>query len=218
MTYNLLSRRNIKTKIGGEDLATWVEAEFEGEAASTIQIVRILLSNIEEYVRWPKEPLLLWSECDRIPLRGERLRYHRYPASIKAHAKKLSVYLDSRGNGPAIAAFEFAGGVRPDRTGNKNKWHIHHIYSGKFPYVGAETTTHSVKDRFHFSQSAGLCSLHPILDSICDEYASFAWLLRYESYKRFGYDPDCVFSTRIDEYGFDKEKKVEVNVICKEQG
>lgn len=216
MTYNLLSRQNIKSKIERENLAAWIGEELKDEIASTISIVKILVENIDEYVRWPMEPVLLWNNCDRIPPDGEKVRYHKYPDELKTLAKKKGVYLDGRGNGPAIAAFAFGGGIRPDRSGNNNKWHIHHIYSGKFPYFGANATTHAVKSKIHFSQAAGLCSLHPILDSICDEYASISWFLRYESYKRFGYDPDGVFSNEIDLYGFDKAKNTEIKIIYNE--
>jgi hypothetical protein len=216
VTYNILSRQNIKSKIEKGNLATWIEEELKGELKSTISIVKILIQNIEEYVRWPKEPVLLWNNCDRIPPEGEKVRYHKYPDELKKIAKKCGIYLDGRGNGPAIAAFGFGGGVRPDRSGNKNKWHIHHIYSGKFPYFGKNETTHAVKSKIHFSQSAGLCSLHPILDSICDEYASISWFLRFESYNRFAYDPDGVFSNETDQYGFDKTKMVKVNLIHEE--
>jgi len=62
----------------------------------------------------------------------------------------------------------------------------------------------------HFSQSAGLIAVHPIADGLADEFPFFAWLLRAESFNRFGYDPDGVFSKGQDEFGFHGNPKTEV--------
>jgi len=56
----------------------------------------------------------------------------------------------------------------------------------------------------HFTQSAGLVAIHPIAEALKDEYFYFSWLLRYEAFLRFNYDPDGVFSEKIDEHGFRK--------------
>ena len=61
---------------------------------------------------------------------------------------------------------------------------------------------HAVKNGKHFTQAAGLVAVHPIAESLKDEYFHFAWLLRREAFLRFGYDPDAVFSEKTDEYGF----------------
>jgi len=47
-----------------------------------------------------------------------------------------------------------------------------------------------------------LIATHPVADALCDEFPFFAWLLRAESFRRFGYDPDGVFSSQQDEFGF----------------
>ena len=66
------------------------------------------------------------------------------------------------------------------------------------------TSLHAVKNGRHFTQSAGLVVVHPIAEAPRDEYFYFAWLLRYEAFLRFGYDPDAVLSEKTDEYGFRK--------------
>ena len=43
---------------------------------------------------------------------------------------------------------------------------------------------------------------HPIAEAPRDEYFCFAWQLRHEAFLRFGYDPDAVFSEKVDERGF----------------
>jgi hypothetical protein len=93
-------------------------------------------------------------------------------------ARARGVVLDTRPNGPAIAAFILAGGIRPERFGSSNAWSVHHLYSGKFPYIGPKTTTHAAKESGHFTQSAGLVAAHPIADALVDEFPFFAWLLR----------------------------------------
>jgi hypothetical protein len=148
--------------------------------------------------------------CNRVPLEGEKQRYHQYPELIRRLAKSRSVYLDGRPNGPAIAVYDLAGGERPERFGSSNKWSIHHIYSGKFPYPGRTATLHATKEGRHFSQSAGLIAVHPIADGMADEFPFFAWLLRAESFRRFGYDPDGVFSQLQDQFGFRPGAECEV--------
>jgi len=99
-----------------------------------------------------------------------------------------------------------AGGNRPKRFGSSNSWSLHHLYSGKFPYFGRESTVHAVKECNHFTQSAGVVAIHPIADAIFDEFPIFAWFLRAHAYLRFGYDPDQVFSSNGDDYGFPSGK------------
>lgn len=148
------------------------------------------------FVQWPAEATLLWEGCVRV-------RYHSYPDETKKKLKSKGIGIDSRSNGPAIMAFVFAAGKRPKRVCNPNQeWHIHHIYDGKFPWPTKRETLRAVKNGKHFTQSAGLVAIHPIAEALADEYFYFAWLLRRESYLRFNYDPDLVFSEETDEYGF----------------
>jgi len=89
----------------------------------------------------------------------------------------------------------FAGGRSPKRAPNtKQEWHIHHVYDGKFPWTNGRETLHAVQDGKHVTQSAGLVAIHPIAEALADEY------LR-ESFLRFNYDPDMVFSKKTDAYG-----------------
>jgi len=156
-------------------------------------IAQCVGSNIEIFFRWPERAELLWDGCDRARQEKGKQRYHQYLPDIKAKAKALKITLDSRSNGPAIAAYLMAGGDRPGRYTGNNKWSVHHIYNNKFPYIGRISTLHAVKEGKHFTHSAGLVAIHPIADQMCDEYPFMAWLLRAESYNRFGYDPDGVF-------------------------
>ncbi len=148
-------------------------------------IIQTIKENPEDFIQWPKQPLLLLPDVVRI-------KYHQYPDNIKQLLKKSGITPDSRSNGPAICSFLLAGGLRPVRCTGKG-WSIHHIYDGKFPFGGRTTSTHAVKNGKYFTESAGLVALHPIADAIADEYSNFAWYLREKAFKRFGFDPDNVF-------------------------
>lgn len=203
MPYNLDSPNGLLEPLDVTNPARWfVRETLQIESETVRQILHQSAGNLSELVHWPARAILLWEGCDRITPEGEKRRYHRYPVTVRELAKKSGVNLDTRPNGPAIAAFQIAGGTRPERFGSSNAWSIHHVYSGKFPYVGRTTTKHATKDCSHFTQSAGLIATHPVADALCDEFPFFAWLLRFESFNRFGYDPDAVFSPRQDSFGF----------------
>jgi hypothetical protein len=164
--------------------------------------VQHVADHLSDFVQWPTRAVLMWDGCDRCKPDGKKQKYHRYPEAISKLARAQGIRLDSRANGPSRAAFMFAGGIRPERFGSTNAVTMHHVYSGKFPYFERTGTTHAVKLCKHFTQSAGVVAAHPVADALCDEYPFFAWLLRYESFRRFGYDPDGVFSPRQNSYGF----------------
>jgi hypothetical protein len=203
MPYNLTSPNGILERCELPDIKGWFVRELTQVSSPPEQaILSSVSTELDAFVRWPAEAILLWPGCNRIPLPGNRQKYFSYPAHIREMAKARGVVLDTRPNGPAIAAFILAGGIRPERFGSSNAWSVHHLYSGKFPYIGRKTTTHAAKESSHFTQSAGLVAAHPIADALVDEFPFFAWLLRAQAYLRFGYDPDGVFSSARDEYGF----------------
>ncbi len=65
---------------------------------------------------------------------------------------------------------------------------------GRYPAVGSTASTRAVIHGNYFTEAAGLVAIHPIADALADELAYFAWLLRHEAFRRFGFDPDGVFS------------------------
>ncbi len=211
MPYNLESRCGILKPVELDDLPGWFLAETKQIPNSSIRhVVQFAGECWQDFIRFPERALLLWRGCDRVTPEGKKQRYHQYPQQLKLAAKPLQLKLDGRPNGPARAAFQFAGGERPERTGSTNDWTAHHLYSGKFPYIGRDSTTHAVKLGNHFTQSAGVITAHPIADGMCDEFPCFAWLLRAISFKKFGYDPDGVFSDEKDEFGFVKGRSCAV--------
>ncbi len=215
MSYNLGSRNKIKAPLNRGDISGWLKNEISELEPHLQEIILKIFSDLNFLCNFPDKALLLWSECDRKPPSKGKQKYHSFPEAIKQEAKDKGIYLDSRPNGPAVAAFEFAKGERPERHGSNNKWHIHHLYSGKFPYKDKDSTLHASKECFHFTQAAGLVALHPLADALADESPAFAWLLRYRAYEKFGYDPDQAFSEKVDEWGFDSSKKNYLEIISR---
>lgn len=204
MPYNLSSPNGIVDPCSLDDLKGWYERELAQVASpAERRVLSEVAANLEAFVSWPREALLFWPGCDRVPEAGRRQKYFSYPAHVREMAKTAAVSLDTRPNGPAIAAFMIAGGARPGRFGSSNAWSVHHLYSGKFPYLGKQFTTHAAKERNHFTQSAGLIAAHPIADALVDEFPFFTWLLRAMAYSRFGYDPDIAFTQNVDVFGFE---------------
>lgn len=196
-TSNLLSPNHIRTPCAINDLDSWLLNEIKHFPAHLREAVSHVVTNLNVLIKFPQRAELLWLGCDR------NQQYHRFPPALKTLARERGVSLaDGRANGPAIGAFLVAGGERPKRYGSNNQWNIHHLYSSKFPYIGKRESLHAVKDGKHFTQSAGLVAAHPIADVMCDEFPEFAWFLRAQSFRRFGYDPDGAFAASIDEFGF----------------
>jgi hypothetical protein len=173
-----------------------MKLKFDELSEHEKKIINEVWNHRTRFVQWPTKAIVLWDECVRVG-------YHHYPEEIKNKLKSKGIRIDSRSNGPAVMSFLFAGGRRPKRTSDpKQEWHVHHIYDGKFPWTDNRDTLHAVQNGKHFTQSAGLVAIHPIAEALADEYFYFAWLLRYESYLKFSYDPDMVFCGGTDEYGF----------------
>ena len=192
--YNLHSPTAIQSPPTIGDLDHWLEVELDRKFDSEEKSISDpIIPNLLRMVRFAPEAVLFWPGCDRVREPETRQRLHRYPDHLKAQLRSRKIPCDTRSNGPAIAAFLYAGGERPSRVGSRNSWSIHHLYSGKFPHPGRDTTLHAVKHGGHFTQSAGRVATHPILDAMCDEYPCIAWYLRARAFELFEYDPDEVF-------------------------
>lgn len=204
MPYNQTSPHGIRAPVDLSSLPLWFGNELQFLPTSQERdALRHIAVELDAFVRWPKEARLYFPGYDRLPETGKKQKYfNKYSEEICREARALDFQPDRRPNGPAIAAFLLAGGIRPKRFGSSNQWSIHHLYSGKFPYLGSKDTTHAAKRGEHFTQSAGLVAIHPIADAAADEYPCFSWLLRAHAFLRFRYDPDGVFSLEQDDLGF----------------
>jgi hypothetical protein len=207
MAYNLSSPNRILERCDLTDLEGWFARELvQISNPSVRRILQIVANDLESFVQWASEPVLFWPGCNRVSKSEKKEVYFSYPPHLKQLAESQGIHLDTRANGPAIASFSLAAGNRPKRFGSSNAWSLHHLYSGKFPYLGRESTVHAVKECNHFTQSAGVVAIHPIADALFDEFPIFAWFLRAHAYLRFAYDPDQVFSSDCDAYGFPSGK------------
>jgi len=154
----------------------------------------LVWANRNRFVHWPKVNELMWKGCRR-KNEHSNPRCYTYPPDLVARLRERGIDKpDCRSNGPAIMAFLCAGGSRPQRRDLNWGWTIHHIYDGRFPAPRCGSSLHATRKGDHFTNSAGLVAVHPIADGLAGECAYFAWLLRFESFLRFGYDPDGVFS------------------------
>src|SRR5687768_8206516 len=134
MGNNLTSPNSISTPVDLADLPGWSAGELGAIGNGAIRsVTEAVARHAAEFVRWPARAVLLWRGCDRVVPGGQRTVYHKYPAELKHLALHASLRLDARANGPAVAAFLYAGGERPGRYGSSNAWSVHHVYSGKFP-------------------------------------------------------------------------------------
>lgn len=157
--------------------------------AQYLSIIDTVWTQPHDFLRWPERAFLFSPGAVRDP-------YHKYSAEQVAQIKAAGVAQDTRSNGPAIMAFAIAGGERPKGAVGNKQWTIHHIYDGKHPVPG-NRCSHAVKTGHLFSEAAGLVAAHPIADSLADEFAYFAWLLRREAFVRFAFDPDQVFGAAV---------------------
>ena len=189
------------------DLSGWLESEVQSiPLESHRRVILEVASNLDSYVKWPERAELLWDGCDRKRESVQKQKYHLYPQALKEALPK-NLLKDGRSNGPAVSSYIVAGGKRPKRGNERHRWSIHHLYDGKFPYPGkAKPSLQAVKDSRHFTQSAGLVAVHRLADALADEFESFAWRLRADSFQRFGYDPDGAFCGCPDEFGFNGRK------------
>jgi hypothetical protein len=200
---NLGSPSGLRSPCDAAHLDCWFDAELaQIENPAVRNVIRSVVDNIGAFVERPNRAMLLWRGCDRICPPGQRAKYHNYPEELKRTLLQRDCKPNTLANGPAVTAFAFAGGTRPERFGSNNAWSVHHLYSGKFPYRVEGTTLRAARSGLHFTQSAGLAAVHPIADGIVDELPCFAWRLRAEAFRRFGYDPNRVFGETHDDLGF----------------
>ena len=165
----------------------------EKEANIFAKLAMFVWLNPDQFIRWPKRAYCFWPGQVRANGTG-RTPCYEYSQEQLALISQAGLESRAWNNDPAIFAFKLAGGDRPQRADWKWEWTIHHIYDGKFEAQPGWQTTHAVRHPAYFTEAAGLVALHPIADSLASEVALFAWLLRHEAFKRFGFDPDGVFN------------------------
>ena len=154
------------------------------------QVAELLWRCRNDLIQWPVEP----GTGPLMTVQRVGVKSHTIPEKIRAKARKHEprIKIDRRSNGPAIMAFEFAGGHRPPRSDSNHRWSVHHIYDGKFEWPGKDQSVRAVADTAYFTDARGLVSVHPAIDGAVSGFAWLAWKLRLEAFDRFGFDPDRV--------------------------
>ena len=134
-----------------------------------------ILTEPEQFFQWPQLGVLFWRGCIRTQRDGEYI----FPADLITHLERMGLKPDTRTNGPAINAFQAAGGKRPT-LGNEG-WPIHHVFSG-------------ANDGDLFTHSAGLVAAHPVAHHLAHQSGLLKWILWREAFLRFGFDPMEAFN------------------------
>ena len=81
----------------------------------------------------------------------------------------------------AVAAFRHAGGNKPESPEGAGCWRICHLYSSHvFPHE---------KQRYHFTQSANLAAVHPVVQHLMARYPCIIRTLQQRVFDTFSYDP-----------------------------
>jgi hypothetical protein len=169
-------------------MGNYVLEHFRSKASpAVLKIIDDVWANRNEFVKWPQKAHLLMPSCIR-----ESGSFHSFDPELKLLLKLKGVKTNTLSNGPAIMVFLLAGGERPNRN-NGNGWPIHHIYDGQFPMPPKTKSIRAVSHGDYFTEAAGLVAVHPLADGLASEIPYFAWLLRYEAFLRFDFDPDKVF-------------------------
>jgi hypothetical protein len=183
----------MKSAMQSNEPPIWIRDLRRGVGAVLLRVADDVWANRTDFIRWPLKSLVFMPGV----VRGA-VEYHQYSAPQKEQMKAAKIAPDGRTNGPAIMAYLLAGGERPMRASGREGWSIHHIYDGQHFHHAKTSCTRAVTHGDYFTEAAGLVAIHPVADALADELAYFAWLLRYEAYLRFGFDPDGVFEPPAD--------------------
>lgn len=158
---------------------------LKGLSENDQKLANFFWENRREYFSWPVYNLLLWKGCIVN-------KEHNYPKYMIKMFRAFKVGVDRKSNGPARMSFLMAGGCINYTCGG-GIWEIHHIYDGQHPRAEGRRVTRAVNDGRYFTEAAGLVACHPLAHKAAHVFAYVALNLRYESYKRFGFNPDHIF-------------------------
>jgi hypothetical protein len=153
----------------------------------------------ENLDRWPDDPRDVGLTClapQEIPESDtERLK--------SALARVGLTSLESYPVQPDRFAFEFADGRIPEG------WTFHHLYDGQVRFDDRKRTLDAQKHGTHFTQTAGMTAVHPMIEELYPYYPCIPKVLRARAFRAFGYDPDNYFSSAAkDDLGFIQNNRV----------
>ncbi len=80
--------------------------------SSDRDLLRVVASNLSDWILFPPTAVLLWDGCVRKDTRTDK---YVYPPLMKQRVKDLGHSINTLSNGPAIMAYLASGGIRPMR-------------------------------------------------------------------------------------------------------
>lgn len=175
----------------------WIQELWNDRRDQGVAATKAIWLNQHAYFKWTKKEnnFVLSTEWTRKrdPYRDD---LYDYSPEMIEKCQRAGVQADGRSNGPAIVTYLVAGGSRPMREDPPTwGWSIHHIYDGKFPAPHQRgRVLNAVQVAGEFTNSRGLVAAHPVADFVAANSRLLAWLLRWEAFRRFKYDPDKIFS------------------------
>ena len=93
----------------------------------------------------------------------------------------------------AVAAFKYAGGNVPQAVPGADCWHLVHVYEALTRYAaGNQEEAHRAAK--HYTQSANLVALHPVVQHLMAQYPCIVNTLQHRIFDAFGYDPANLFA------------------------
>jgi hypothetical protein len=99
---------------------------------------------------------------------------------------------DALGPGPdrnwrawSVGAFRYAEGCVPQPPEGAEAWTIRHLYVLDAPMV---------EQKYHFTQSANLVAVHPVVHRLLAQYPCILKTLQARAFATFGYDPANQFA------------------------
>jgi hypothetical protein len=176
-----------------EQVPPWIKDMVTKKPNIGEQCAMAIWNQRDTYIRWPRHKRLLLKGVVRHP-DGNNPHCYDYPPDLEAEIRQAGLPIDRRSNGPAILAFQLAGGDRPRRPHPSTwAWTVHHIYDGEHPHRDNPRVPHAINDGSLFTEAAGLVAVHPLADYVGMNVPLLAWLLRWEAFRRFEFDPMKVF-------------------------
>ena len=184
---------DIDNRTTWENVPPWIKAMAGNKFDVGVQSAMAIWGQRDAYIRWPRHQRLLLEGIVR-HADGNNQHCYDYPPELEAEIRQAGLPIDRRNNGPAILAFQLAGGDRPRRPFPENwGWTIHHIYDGQHPHFNNTPVPHAKNNGKLFTEAAGLVAIHPLADYVATNVPLLAWLLRWEAFCRFDFDPMKVF-------------------------
>ena len=94
MPYNLQSPNGIIEPCVITDLDAWFSKELgQVPGGDERAVLKHVAAKLEAFVQWPKQALLLWAGCNRVPDADKKQKYHMYPDHIRQAAKEAGIAL-----------------------------------------------------------------------------------------------------------------------------